>query len=82
VSVIPLKWRLWGRTFRVERGASGRWSAVGRAPGMSAYALDKLGDEATEEAMQVRLDSWGMANGARRVMPQQASAGKQQILAV
>jgi hypothetical protein len=82
LSTIPIKWRIWGRTFRVERGASGRWSAVGRAPGLAAYALDKLGDEATESAMQVRLDHWGVTNGARRVMPPVESANQQQILAV
>jgi len=71
----PLKWRLWGRTFRVERGASGRWSAVGRAPGLGAYPLTRLGDEATEGAMQARLDAWGRGSGAKCVNAPAAAGG-------
>jgi hypothetical protein len=48
---------------------------------MPAYALDKLGDEATESAMQVRLDHWGRTNGATRVIPNGRTC-QQQILAV
>lgn len=80
MSTVPVKWRLWGLTFRVECGASGRWSAIGRAAGREPYPLDRLGSEATQDAMQHRLDHWGRTNHAVRVLPRAAS--QQQILAV
>lgn len=61
-----LEYGLWGYRFRVERVAgSTRWCAVGRAGGKSPYALDKLGTEAERDAMQMKLNHWAKANGAR-----------------
>lgn len=80
MSVISFKWRMWGRAFGVEGRSDGRWSAVGRARGKGAYPLTLLGDEATEEAMQHRLDAWGRKNGARMVLPR--DSGKQRVMAL
>ena len=49
----------YGRVYRVERaGAARMFWAVGRARGLRASFLDKLGPRATREAMQEALDGW------------------------
>lgn len=57
-----------GRIFRVEQNESTkRWHAIGRADGMSAYALDKIGDAPDRDGMQVKLDQWAKRQGCRPI---------------
>ena len=56
----------YGRVYRVERaGAARMFWAVGRARGLRASFLDKLGPRATREAMQEALDGWAARRGLR-----------------
>lgn len=61
-----LEYGLWGLRFRVECVAGSTcWTAIGRASGRSAYVLDKLGAEPERDSMQLKLNAWAKANGAR-----------------
>ncbi len=57
-----------GRIYRVERaGAAGMWWGVGRARGLRAAFLDRLGPRQSREQMQAALDAWAARRGLRPV---------------
>ena len=57
----------YGRVYRVERaGAARMFWAVGRARGLRASFLDRLGPRGTREQMQEALDAWA---ARRRLRP-------------
>ena len=56
----------YGRVYRVERaGAARMFWAVGRARGLRASFLDRLGPRGTREQMQEALDAWAARRGLR-----------------
>ena len=56
----------YGRVYRVEKaGAAGMWWGVGRARGLRASFLDRLGPRDSREAMQEALDGWAARRGLR-----------------
>lgn len=55
-----------GRIYRVERaGAAGMWWGVGRARGLRASFLDRLGPRGSRDDMQEALDAWAARRGLR-----------------
>lgn len=71
------------RRFRVARVPnSTRWYAVGRGVGKPAYVLDKIGDAATREAMQAKLDAWAARQGCRPVNLPKPEAAQMQLSGV
>ena len=71
----------YGRKIKVERKAgSTRWEAAGHSHGMPRYVLDKIGDDATQEGMQRKLDLWASRQGCRPITA--GSEKKQMTLAV
>jgi len=68
----------YGRVYRVERaGAARMFWAVGRARGLRASFLDKLGPRATREAMQEALDGWAARRGLRPVKEGMTATGQE-----
>ena len=58
----------YGRVYRVERaGADRMFWAVGRARGLRAAFLDRLGPRQSREQMQEALDAWAARRGLRPV---------------
>ncbi len=56
----------YGRVYRVERaGADRMFWAVGRARGLRASFLDRLGPRQSREQMQEALDAWAARRGLR-----------------
>lgn len=54
----------YGRVYRVERSAmGGMFWAAGRARGLRAAFLDKLGPRMTRDEMQAALDAWAARRG-------------------
>jgi hypothetical protein len=51
--------------------------AVGRARGLRASFLDKLGPRATREAMQEALDGWAARRGLRPVKEGMTATGQE-----
>lgn len=59
-----------GRIFRVEKNATGHYTAVGRAPGMAPYVLDRIGSGKDEDSMQRALDAWAKRNNIQPIKQQ------------
>ena len=62
----PRTYACYGRVYRVERaGAARMFWAVGRARGLRASFLDRLGPRQSREQMQAALDAWAARRGLR-----------------
>lgn len=57
----------WGMVFRVERGASGLWGAVGRAARREPYVLMAAAWYERRDEARGRLDAWAKHNGLYEV---------------
>lgn len=69
----------YGRVYRVERaGAAGMWWGVGRARGLRAAFLDRIGPRASREAMQEALDAWAARRGLRPVKEGMTATGQEE----
>ena len=69
----------YGRVYRVEKaGAAGMFWAVGRARGLRAAFLDRLGPRASREAMQGALDAWAARRGLRPVKEGMTATGQEE----
>ena len=60
-------WCRWGMVFRVERGASGAFGAVGRAARREPYVLLAAAWCERRDEAQGRLDAWAKRNGLNEV---------------
>ena len=69
----------YGRIYRVEKaGAAGMWWGVGRARGLRAAFLDRLGPRDSREAMQEALDAWAARRGLRPVKEGMTATGQEE----
>ena len=69
----------YGRVYRVERaGAARMFWAVGRARGLRASFLDRLGPRGSRDDMQEALDAWAARRGLRPVKEGMTATGQEE----